>query len=278
MEKFLNRMYTTQTLTSDKLVERFCTPPTIQETEFDQKAVADAEILKFEFEGHQLTGYAWGEGKHVLLAHGWGSRASHLSPLGKMLARLGFRVTAFDAPAHGRSLKHTELQQSSLFEYCRALSMVANTLSPLYALVGHSLGAASAIFTAAGHAKLSEYQITPERLVSISAPENVSRMITLFCQQNNLGNAAEPILTQGLEQAFNFSIADYSVIQALQQVTVPILFVHDEDDDEVPVSSAYQLKQARDDARLVFTRGAGHQRILANRTMIRAVKDFLSTE
>lgn len=259
------------------LVEQFCTPPLLPDTEFDQKAVADAEVLGFDFEGQRLAGYAWGAGKQILLLHGWGSRASHLSPLGKILVRSGFRIIAFDAPGHGNSLKPEEPQQSSMFEYCRALWTVAQSLQPLHALVGHSLGAMSAIFTAAGHAGLSDYSITTERVVSISAPDNLSQVITLFCQQHRLDNGAESALTHGLEQAFEFSVTEYLVTQALKQVKAHILLVHDEDDDDVSVASAHQLKQARPDARLVLTQGAGHQRILTNRTMMRAVKDFLTS-
>jgi pimeloyl-ACP methyl ester carboxylesterase len=259
------------------LVEQFCTPPLLPDTDFDRKAVADAEILEFDFEGQRLAGYAWGAGKQVLLLHGWGSRASHLSPLGKMLVRSGFRVIAFDAPGHGKSLKPEEPQKSSMFEYCRALWTVAQNIQPLHALVGHSLGAMSAIFTAAGHAGLSDYRVTPERLVSISAPANLNQVLALFCQQHGLGNGAESELAHGLEQAFEFSVAEYSVTEALKQVKAHILLVHDENDDDVPVASAHQLHQARTDARLVLTQGAGHQRILANRSMIRAVKDFLSS-
>jgi pimeloyl-ACP methyl ester carboxylesterase len=195
--------------------------------------------------------------------------------LGKILVRSGFRVIAFDAPGHGKSLKPEELQQSSMFEYCRALWTVAQNLQPLHALIGHSLGAMSAIFTAAGHAGLSVYSVTTERLVSISAPANLNEVLILFCQQRSLDNGAETELARGLEQAFNFSLAEYSVTQALKQVKARILLVHDEDDDDVSVACAHQLYQARTDARLVLTQGAGHQRILANRTMIRAVKDFV---
>ncbi len=257
------------------LLEQFCTPPPTPDTEFDLKAMVDAEILEVDFEGQSLTGYAWGAGQQILLLHGWGSRASHWSPLARMLVKSGFRVIAFDAPAHGKSLKSMESQQSSMFEYCRALFTVAQAIQPLYALVGHSLGAASAIFTAAGHAGLSEYHISTERLVAISAPENLGQMITVFCQQHGFGRDVEPVLTRELEEDFDFSVADYSVSQALKQIDAQILFVYDEDDAEVPVSSAHHLKHVRPDAQLILTQGSGHQRILGNRNMLRGVKNFL---
>ncbi len=131
------------------------------------------------------------------------------------------------------------------------------------------------IFTNTGYADLSQYTIPAERLVAISAPERLKRMITLFCQQRSLPSDVEWELTSELEQAFEFSVAQYQTTQALAQIEAQVLLVHDEDDKEVPVSGAHQLQQARPDTRLVLTRGSGHQRILGNRNMLRAVKNFL---
>ncbi len=39
----------------------------------------------------------------VLIAHGWTSEASFMAVFAEQLRRAGFRVVAFDQPAHGRS-------------------------------------------------------------------------------------------------------------------------------------------------------------------------------
>jgi pimeloyl-ACP methyl ester carboxylesterase len=257
------------------LVDRFCTPPPLNETDYDRKAVAGAKIMEFPFEGYRLIGYAWGSGRNVLLVHGWGSRASHLAPIGRSLARSGFRVLAFDGPSHGQSLKDGQKQHSSMFEFCRAIATVANTIQPLYAIVGHSLGAAAAAFTLAGHASIASYKISAEKFVLISSPASVARMIENFCRREDLEEKVEE-LTHGLEREFHFSVSNYLLPPALSNIEASILLVHDEHDDEIPVADAVSLKETREDAHLVVTQGAGHQRILANRVMIRAVKNFLT--
>jgi pimeloyl-ACP methyl ester carboxylesterase len=262
-------------MTNNNIVERFCTPPQIPETDYDRKAVTSAKIVEIPFEGYRLIGYVWGSGKPVLLAHGWGSRASHFAPLGRTLTKVGFQVLAFDGPSHGRSLKNGQKQHSSMFEFCRAIATVASTIQPLYAIIGHSLGAAAAAFTVAGHASLSSYKTFTERLVLISSPVNVTRMIEHFCRKEGLEEKVGE-LTKGLEEEFRFSVSNYLLPLALSNVEASILFVHDEQDKEIPVADALSLKDSRDDVRLVLTQGAGHQRILANRIMIRAVKDFLT--
>ena len=51
------------------IVERFCLPSQTAETEFDQKAFADAEKKEIIFEGIRLYLYSWGSGKNILLVH-----------------------------------------------------------------------------------------------------------------------------------------------------------------------------------------------------------------
>jgi pimeloyl-ACP methyl ester carboxylesterase len=257
------------------IVERFCTPPPLPETVDDRNAFADAQVEEIPFEGQLLKSYSWGTGRNILLVHGWGSRASHLAFLGRSLAKSGFHVLTFDGPAHGHSLKEGQKNTSNLFEFCRAISTVARTMLPLYAIVGHSLGAAAAAFTVAGHASLFSYKTFPERLVLISSPASVSRMIELFCRREGLEERVVE-LTKGLERVFCFSVPKYSVPLALNNIEANILIVHDEQDEEIPVADAFKLKEARDDACLVLTQGAGHQRILANRILIRTVKNFLT--
>jgi pimeloyl-ACP methyl ester carboxylesterase len=184
-------------------------------------------------------------------------------------------VLAFDGPSHGHSLKDGQKQRSNLFEFCRAISTVASNMRPLYAVVGHSLGAVAAAFTVAGHASIANHKISAERLVLISSPANIARVVEHFCRTHGLEERATE-LAQGLERNFNFSIAEYVVPLALKKVEASILLVHDEHDEEIPLADAVSLKDSCDHARLVVTQGAGHQRILANRVMIRAVKNFLT--
>jgi hypothetical protein len=83
------------------------------------------------------------------------------------------------------------------------------------------------------------------------------------------------LLDRTRREGLHHQANEYLMPFALKQVDARVLLIHDEDDKEIPLSDAFQLKHARDDLDSVLTKGAGHQRILANRTMIRAVKDFL---
>jgi pimeloyl-ACP methyl ester carboxylesterase len=259
------------------LVEQFCTLPEQEETDYDRKAFSKAQILDIEFENRVLRGYAMGKGQNVLLVHGWGSRASHLALLARYLANNGFHVLIFDGPAHGNSRRMDLEDTSNMFEFGRAISCVAKKFGNIYAVIGHSIGATAAGFTMAGTGLLSGYQFAAEKLILISAPESVSRVIENYCRnRNEMDTMAE--LTQGLEQAFDFQASDYSLSSALPYLKSKILIVHDEQDREIPVSDALKLQKKDERYTLIVTQGYGHQKILVNRDMYRAVKGFLSTE
>lgn len=259
-------------MNSEILVEQFCTPPQNEETDFDRKAFADAENMEIEFEGRLLKGYSLGTGKTVLLVHGWGSRASHLILLARFLTKNGYRAVVFDAPAHGNSRKENDV--SNMFEMGRAISTVVKKVGPIYGLIAHSLGASAALFALAGTGHLSAHTFEVEKLILISTPISVERIIENYSRNKNEMDAIGE-LTLSLENAFNFRATDYNLLTSLQSVKSSIMIIHDEQDEEIPVSEALMLKEADERILLKITTGYGHQKILMNREMLNSVKEFL---
>jgi pimeloyl-ACP methyl ester carboxylesterase len=257
----------------EALVEKFCTPPRIEETNFDRRAFHAAEARNVSFEERMLKCYSMGEGKIVLLAHGWGSRASHMALLARSLTSGGFRVVTFDGPAHGNSRRTDVADTSNMFEFGRAVSRVAGEYGPIYAVVGHSLGALAAAFAMAGTGRLSDYRFSAEKLVLISAPEDLSRVLENFCRTNGMDSTET--LRQSLEGSFGFRVSDYSLSGAVGILHAKILVVHDEQDEEIPSSDALNMKKRNEGVELVLTRGFGHGKILICREMFKAVRDFL---
>lgn len=260
-----------------EIVERFCTPKQYPETETDKKLLEGYVVEEFAFEGTKLKGYSWGTGRNILLIHGWGSRASHMAFIGRNLAKNGFHVMAFDGPAHGNSSKADGKNTSNMFEFCRAIKSAADKLHPLYAVIGHSMGATAAAFNAAGHERLSEYKIMPERLVLISPLSGVLRMAQHFCRYNGFSDRIEELI-KGLENEFEFSMENYYLSDVIGKIGSRILIIHDEDDEEIPVSDALDLKEASAGVEFMMTKGSGHQRILINRDVLRKLKEFLNEE
>ena len=76
------------------------------------------------------------------MVHGWGARATHMGKMIEPLVAAGFRLVAFDAPAHGESFGGS----TDLIEYAAAIKAVARHAGPVHTLLAHSFGVAMALY------------------------------------------------------------------------------------------------------------------------------------
>jgi pimeloyl-ACP methyl ester carboxylesterase len=258
----------------ERSVRSFCTPPASEETESDRKALEGTTEDSIPFEGTRLVTYTWTGGKALLLAHGWGSRASHMAFLGRGLARRGFRVVAFDGPAHGRSRLPGGSPLTSGFAFGRAIYAVAEAMGPFHAVVGHSVSASAAVWTVVGVGLMASCRIHTEKMILLGCPPGINQFILNFCAQN--GGSFEE-LRHGLELEFSCCTDDYEVGDLLPRIGLPILMVHDESDEEAPVRTAIDAARDVKGVQLVLTKGLGHGRILASRETLRSAISFLDS-
>jgi len=259
----------------DDLVKKFCTPPYIETTNFDLKSIASARQTSIDFEELQIPIYSWGEGEKVLLVHGWGSRASHMSLLARAIAEAGFNTFTFDFPAHS-SISIPSKKTSNMFELGRTISAAAKYLKDIHTVVGHSLGAITVLFTLSGFMKFKGYEFNSKKVVLISSPSSLESIISSFSRNHNLTESKEKILKAGLEDEFEFKISDYCVGSTLKNIPNDLLVIHDKDDEEIPFSDACDLKRIFPGTILHFTRGLGHKKILFNRETIQTAAKFIA--
>ena len=86
-----------------------------------------------------IAAYEWGPegGPVVALIHGWSGRGTQMASFAKPLADKGYRVIAFDGPAHGASEGHmTNVGEFSLF-LIRMQKEIGQTFK---AVIAHSFG------------------------------------------------------------------------------------------------------------------------------------------
>lgn len=260
------------------IVDEFSTPPVFPIKDSEIKILSDAEIINIPFENETLNCFQWGEGKTVILAHGWGSRASHMAFIGKFIAGLGFNVIAFDAPAHSSLNPEGLKTKSSMFEFSKAIGTVADYFKPVYAVISHSLGAAASVFAITGHEPFKNYKFDLEKLVLISCLADLKSLTTNYCRENNFNNSYLEKLQTGLETKYNFSINDFSVVSTLKELHAKKLLIHDSNDESIPVTDAYEIIKANDDVLFHETGGAGHSKILMNRSVLAKIKEFVLQE
>jgi dipeptidyl aminopeptidase/acylaminoacyl peptidase len=77
------------------------------------------------------------------------------------------------------------------------------------------------------------------------------------------------------EKKFGETINTYSAYIAAANVLNPVLVIHDENDNDVPVSAAYHIQNHLKDSELLITNGLGHRKILGDSKVIKKIIDFL---
>lgn len=211
----------------------------------------------------EVATWTWGHGPRVVLLHGWSGRAGQFRRLARCLVASGFSVTAFDAPAHGRSPGF----RSSLIHFSEALDAVVGRLGPVHAVVGHSLGgAALALSLSRG--------LPTDHAVLIGAPAVPQRFYRKLMQLLGVPESAWDAHCEAFARRFGIAWEGLEGPRLLASRRLPILVVHDHQDREVPLSEGEALASAPS-ARLLATRGLGHRRILHDRQVHEELVRFL---
>src|SRR5688572_16505713 len=127
------------------LAERlFLTPPRPAGYAASAVDFLDSKSEIFEHRRRSIATWEWGwrdvERPAVILAHGWGGYAAQMRGFVAPLLEAGYRVVAFDQPAHGVS----EGRTTSLLDFADVLAAVARRSGALQGIVAHSLGGAAA--------------------------------------------------------------------------------------------------------------------------------------
>ncbi len=221
--------------------------------------------LDFSDFDYSVKGYVWGDGPAILLLHGWQTNATRWRAFIPRLVEAGYSVIAIDAPAHGRS-KGTSL---TLLQYIEVARRVLETLPPLHALVGHSIGAM------AGVIGLSQSTCPrPNKMVLLGTFSSPKGLLDQFA--NYLG--LKPRLIESIETEIKrLSGRHIDQLELTQHLTKSqvdqIQIIHDQYDRIAPVNHAYRLAATLQNPELIITEGCGHR--LTKPRVVDAVVDFL---
>jgi pimeloyl-ACP methyl ester carboxylesterase len=243
----------------------FCTPPPRRDG--DDAFLATGERFTIASQGQQLAGWHWGSGPAVVLVHGWGSRASRLALLAAALVESGFRVVAYDAPAHGKSTGRF----ASLPEFARALEDVAEAVGPIHGLVGHSLGGAAV-------AMAMRHGVAVRRVVLIAPPADVRIFSDLFARSLAIPPAVQQTMHRNLERRLRIVWDDLHIPSVVRELPAAALVIHDRDDTDVPFAHGEEIVGAWAGSILESTSGLGHRALLRDPAVIGRAVAFLREE
>ncbi|MBI5040381.1 MAG: alpha/beta hydrolase [Gammaproteobacteria bacterium] len=218
--------------------------------------------------GRLLARYQWGaaDAPGILLIHGWNGRGLQLGAFAAPLVSAGFRVVAFDAPGHGDSPGNS----THIFDYAQAIQTIANSSGPpLAGAIAHSFGV-----PAVARALLQGLDLP--RLISIAAPADAEFLVQRFAKHLDIPATVVAAMRARIEHRFGMDIfLRLSTEAMLTGQTIPGLILHDRNDRDVPATHADRLQRAWRDARVIYTEGLGHNRILRDPAVIAAAVEFL---
>ena len=229
----------------------FLTPRRHRLPERERLWLDGAERGEIRFGDGRLATWSWGEGPPVVLVHGWEGRGAQLGAFVRPLADAGFRVVAFDGPAHGASSGRT----TNLLEMSEAIRAVVASLAEPAAVVAHSFGAAATTVALRRPLAIAS-------AVYLSPAEEFDHFTAIFGATLGLPAPLVLRMQRSIEHRFTTPWSTLRGREIAPRLRLPLLVVHDRDDAEVPAEHGERLVASWPGAHAHFTRGLGHRRIL----------------
>ena len=245
----------------------FLTPPKPRYPSSEFFDLIDARQSFVRHRGRHIATWRWGspEAPAVLLAHGWGGRATQMKRFVFHLAAAGYRVIAYDQPAHGLS----EGRLTGLPDFADVMGAVARQHGNVHAVIAHSLGGpAAALAIARG--------LPATRAVLVSPPSDLVGYSRRFARWLAIPERVRRAMQAAIEERFGVRWSELEIGRIAPQLRAQALVVHDRFDTQVPWKQGASLARQWPGARLLTTEGLGHGRILDDDAVARAAVDFIA--
>jgi pimeloyl-ACP methyl ester carboxylesterase len=240
-----------------------------------EKTISTSSI---EINGLSIHQAVAGEGKPLLLLHGWGANLDLVWPLAERLIPLGYQVYTLDLPGFGKS--DWPGNAWSVLDYVNfVIAYLDYHQSDKVYLFGHSFGGRLGLILGAEH---------PERILKMALADSAGirgkssvsgqiRLKTLRLVQNSLHTVGLGKQADALRDWYTnrYGSADYKAAQDIMRETFvkvvnedllpyaarvkpsTLLFWGDRDED-TPLWQGQLLEKTIPDAGLVVWEGAGH--------------------
>ena len=214
----------------------------------------------------EIVVYQYGKSdKKILLVHGWSGRGTQLVKFADAFVDKGYATISFDAPAHGKSSGNSTI----MTEFIASIIEIDNKFGPFEAAVGHSLGGMALLNAIKKGLKIN-------RLTIIGSGDKVKDILDDFVSKLELKPEFSSHLQQHFEKKYNEPMENYSAQSAAKTVDIPVLVIHDENDNEVPVETSINIHDNLKNGELLITQHLGHRKILGNPFVIEKTIEFIT--
>lgn len=210
----------------------------------------------------------------IIILHGWGASAAMMLPLSVPFHRAGYNILLLDARNHGRSDSDGH---SSLPRFADDLSAAIDSLQAKPAryngkiiLMGHSVGAGAALFEASRRGDISA-------VVSLSAFAHPRQVMDRQLRGWHLPAWLRRIILRYIEWVIGVPYETFAPINTAARLSCPLLLVHGDADNIVPLSDAEAIYANCSPAmaQLLVIPGAGHNAASKIETHASEVINFL---
>ena len=192
----------------------------------------------------------------VVVVHGWGGNAAMMLPLARPLHEAGFAALFIDTRCHGASDddRFTSLPRfAEDAEHAFAWLAAQPGIDPQrIALLGHSVGAGAVLFAASRTPQVAA-------VVSVAAFSHPAAMMRRWLAAKRLPE--RPIgryILDYVQKTIGHRFDDIAPLTTIARIRRPVLLVHGEDDEVVPIVEARQIYAARGDTPVELMTIAGN--------------------
>jgi pimeloyl-ACP methyl ester carboxylesterase len=217
--------------------------------------------------GDDLVAWRWGQGPAVLLVHGFEGNRAQFGAIIRALVARGYAAVALDVPAHGESAG----DELTAVKFIAAIERTLARLGSVHAVIGHSMGGAMSLYSVANSGGTG-------RVALVSAPSSLKRELLRFAKAVGLSERGTRAFIASVENHVGRPAADFDVRHIVGKIDLPLLLIHDQNDRQVPVLEASRNAHMLAGAELMVTRGLGHNRLLADPSVVTALLDFVAQE
>ncbi len=226
---------------------------------------ATQETIRFkEFD---IKTYHWsGNGKTVLLIHGWEGQAGNFSDLIEQLIVKNYNIYAFDAPSHGFSSSG----KTSLFEFTELVGLLIKKFQAKN-LVSHSFGG-----VATTYALFNDTELEIDKYVLLTTPDTFLERINDVSRQIGITEKVKNRLIKRLENETRLDVITLSVSKFVRKINVSkSLIIHDKNDKVIPINRSLNVHKNWKDNIFETIEGTGHFRILRTEKVINRTIQFI---
>ena len=251
-----------------KVYRAFFSPGKYEVKSTDREIMEWGNNYRLPFEGGELAVTSWGNnGPSVLLMHGWGGARAQMTGFVDSLLFAGYRVVAYDQPAHGDSSGKI----TNLLEIAQTMDLIAKQEGNFHAVIAHSFGT---LITS--YALVERNFPPPARLVYFGAFNQLLESLPRFQVLAGLSDEIMDGLCVMIYDNFGKDVLDAIVNEELTpQIQIPALMFHDVADNVTPIEDSRAIARVWKQAQLIETDGLGHRGALQSKSIHEQVVKFL---